>query len=114
MRCLAGTSGQWSTTRLQIADQCYSQLLGICSSRLEPIHIKDCRVLKKIQRNATKTSSLKHVLNNLSYEERLTNLGLTTLEVRRERGDLIQLFKIEKEMDQITWVSPYTRGPPRS
>ena len=37
---------------------------------------------------------------------------MTTLEVRRERGDLIELFKIEKEIDKITWVSPYTRGPP--
>ena len=53
--------------------------LGICSSRLEPIHKKNCQVLKKDQRNATKIS---HFLKKLSYEKRLTNLGLTTLEVR--------------------------------
>ena len=84
--------------------------LEYASATWSPYTKKDCQVLEKVQRNATKTS---HVLKKLSYEERLTNLGLTTLEVRRERGDLIQLFKIEKEIDKITWVSPYTRGPPR-
>ena len=89
----------------------YSDTFVISASAAwSPYTKKDCQVLEKVQRNATKTS---HVLKKLSYEERLTNLGLTTLEVRRERGDLIQLFKIEKEIDKITWVSPYTRGPPR-
>jgi len=30
---------------------------------------------------------------NLNYTERLRKLGLTTLEARRQRGDLIQYFK---------------------
>ncbi len=32
-------------------------------------------------------------LKYLNYTERLRKLGLTTLEARRQRGDLIQYFK---------------------
>ena len=40
-------------------------------------------------------------LKNMSYPERLKILGLTTLESRRLRGDLIQVFKIVKGFDNI-------------
>ena len=56
-----------------------------------PYFQKDIALLERVQRRATKIpSALKH----LTYEERLKALGLTTLEERRDRGCLIEVFKI--------------------
>ena len=37
----------------------------------------------------------------MSYEERLMELNLSTLEYRRRRYDIIQVFKIIHEIDDI-------------
>ena len=37
--------------------------------------------------------------SELKYETRLKNLGLTTLETKRLRGDLMKVFKIFKGYD---------------
>ena len=37
----------------------------------------------------------------LKYEDRLLATGLITLEERRERGDLIQVFKMIKGIDKV-------------
>ena len=42
-------------------------------------------------------------LRNKSYEERIEILGLTTLETRRLRGDLIEVFKIIKGIEDLAW-----------
>ena len=39
-------------------------------------------------------------LRNLNYTERLRNLGLPSLEYRRERADMIQVFKMTNKIDQ--------------
>lgn len=59
---------------------------------------KDVQLLEKVQRRATK---LIEGFSNLSYEERLQKLQLTTLETRRLRGDLIEVFKILKGYENI-------------
>lgn len=38
----------------------------------------------------------------MNYSERLNELGLTTLELRRQRGDLLQIFKIFKKIDETS------------
>ena len=40
-------------------------------------------------------------LRDLSYEERLKECGLTTLETRQLRGDQIEVFKILNEYENI-------------
>ena len=54
-----------------------------------PWHRKDAELLEKIQRRATRRiSDIRG-----TYPQRLQQLGLTTLEERRERGDAIEVFK---------------------
>ena len=59
---------------------------------------KDVTKLKKVQRRATK---LIPALADLPYEDRLKRLELTTLQERRVRGDLIEVFKILKGFDAV-------------
>lgn len=56
-----------------------------------PYFKKDIDLLERVQRRATK---IPHTLKNLSYEDRLKALKLTTLQERRERGCLIETYKI--------------------
>ena len=72
-----------------------------------PYAKKDVATLEKVQRRATK---IPHLLKHLTYEERLHNLNLTSLEARRERGDLIQLYKIESGINKVNWVEDYERS----
>jgi ribonucleases P/MRP protein subunit RPP40 len=54
---------------------------------------KDIELMEGVQKRATK---LVPSVRKYSYEERLKFFNLTTLETRRIRGDLIEVFKIFK------------------
>jgi hypothetical protein len=68
-----------------------------------PSSKKDIRLLENVQRRATK---LIPRIRNWNYSDRLRVLGLTSLQDRRKRGDLIQLFKISNGFNVVKWVNP--------
>jgi hypothetical protein len=73
-----------------------------------PYRKKDIKKIEKVQRRATK---LVPAIRNKKYGDRLKLLGLATLEERRNRGDLIQLFKFSKNINNIEWFHPINTTP---
>ena len=65
--------------------------LEYCIQAWRPYLRKDIDILEKVQRRTTKLIT---GLRDLSYDDRLKECGLTTLETRRLRGDQIEVFKI--------------------
>ncbi|CAC5361396.1 unnamed protein product [Mytilus coruscus] len=48
---------------------------------------------------------------DLGYEDRFRSLGLPTLEYRRDRNDMIQVYKALHGIDDINWMSLFTLAP---
>ena len=72
--------------------------LEYCIQTWSPFYKQDKELLEKVQRRATK---MVNGFKNLEYEERLKRLGLKTLGYRRNRADMIEVFKILKGIDNI-------------
>ena len=63
-----------------------------------PMYKKDAVVLENIQRRATR---MVNCLKHLPYNERLKKLGIPSLEYRRLRADVIEVYKIVNQIDRI-------------
>ena len=72
--------------------------LDYCVQAWRPHYRKDIDKLEKVQRRATK---MVEGLEGYSYSDRLRILGLTTLETRFLRADLIEVFKILKGFENV-------------
>ena len=69
--------------------------LEYCVQFWSPDYRKDIIQLERVQKRFTR------MLDGLSYKERLDKLGLFSLERRRLRGDLIEVYKIMRGIDQL-------------
>ena len=65
--------------------------LEYCIQAWSPYLQGDIQKVECVQRRAIK---LVPSLKDISYEKRLKMFGLTTLQERRVRGDMIEVFKI--------------------
>jgi ribonuclease P/MRP protein subunit RPP40 len=63
-----------------------------------PPNVSEILLLERVHRRATKVPISNR---NLSYEERLDKMSLTTFELRRKRGDLIQFYKYMNNIDAL-------------
>ena len=70
-----------------------------------PYLVKDISKLESVQHRATRMIS---GLKDFSYEDRLKKLNITTLETRRLRGDLIEVFKMVKGFTKVDFHKFFT------
>jgi len=78
---------------LQLYKSLIRPKLEYCIQAWKPYFKKDINILERVQKRATK---MINGFSEFKYETRFKKLGLTTLETRRLRGDLIEVFKIVK------------------
>ena len=89
---------------LHILTRLYKSLvrpnLEYCVSAWSPHYVMDRERLERVQHRFTRMLA---GLKRLEYENRLEKLKLLTLEKRRNRSNLVYLFKICKELSAIPW-----------
>ena len=65
---------------------------------MKPCSMKDVEALDRVQKRFTR---MLPGMEGISYEVRLSKLGLFSLERRRLRGDLIEVYKIMRGIDKV-------------
>jgi len=73
-------------------------LVEYCTPAWSPHYHKDKQLIEKIQHRFTRMIP---GLDKLPYSERLEKLNLWTLEERRNRADLIELYRISRAQSSI-------------
>ena len=81
--------------------------LDYCSTVWNPQYCKDKSLLERVQHRFTR---LFPHLRGLPYEERLNQLGLWSLGERRNRADLIEIFKMVKGLTATPWSVFFLRA----
>jgi len=77
-----------------------------CSAAWNPHYVKDKALLERVQHRFTRMFP---ELKDLPYSQRLAKLNLWSLEERRNRADLIEIFKIIKGFSAVSWTHFFTR-----
>jgi len=72
--------------------------LDYCVQVWRPHMEKDKELLEKVQRRMTR---MVQECKGLDYEKRLKIVNLTTLETRRQRADLLEVYKIIKGLEAV-------------
>jgi len=92
--------------------------LDYCCQAWRPHLLKDINLLERVQKRATR---MIEECKDMRYEDRLKELRLTTLETRRVRADLLEVYKIVNKLEgvnernfferrQIEGIASGTRG----
>ena len=79
--------------------------LDYCTQAWRPHYQKDINTLEAVQKRATRMVS---GLQETSYDSRLALLGITMLETRHIRADMLEVFKIMQGLDKIDTISVFT------
>jgi ribonucleases P/MRP protein subunit RPP40 len=74
--------------------------LEYCVSAWSPHYAKDKELIERVQHRFTR---LFPSLLSLNYEQRLAELQLWSLEERRNRADLIEVFKMVRGISAVSW-----------
>jgi len=82
--------------------------LEYCSPAWSPHYQKDKALLEKVQHRFTR---LFPELRLVDYEERLKKLNLWSLEERRNRADLIELYKMSRGLASVPLENLFVLAP---
>lgn len=106
-----GVSYRDKETMLRLYKTYVRPYLEYCQAAWSPWLLGDQKILEQVQHRAVK---LMTNLRSKTYEGKLKDLGLTTLLERRNRGDMITMFRIMTGKDKVDpsfwFVMPIPRG----
>ena len=82
--------------------------LEYCVQFWSPHYRKDVEALERVQRRFTR---MLPGLESMQFDQRLRELGLYSLERRRMRGDMIEVYKILRGIDRVDSQCLFPRAP---